>query len=84
MPTLEVKSSGIVQTVFGTGTLALAIRLDTPAEAIRNERHARLRRFNHSSYGNTSLDHGETLASESSRPALFSDCAFTFSTNPKR
>lgn len=52
---------------------ALAIQFDTPAEAIRNERNARLRRFDQSSYGNTSVDHGETLSSESVRPVALPD-----------
>ena len=55
--------------VFVSLNDALTIQFDTPAEAIRNERNARLRRFDHSSYGSTSVDHSETLASENSRPA---------------
>ncbi|MBO5722595.1 MAG: ABC transporter permease, partial [Lentisphaeria bacterium] len=55
--------------VFVSLNDALAIQFDTPSEAIRNERSARLRRFDQSSYGNTSVDHGETLASASTRPA---------------
>jgi len=54
--------------VFVSLNDALAIQFDTPAEAIRNERNARLRRFDNSVYGNTSVDHGETLSSENSRP----------------
>ncbi|MBR7139811.1 MAG: ABC transporter permease [Lentisphaeria bacterium] len=55
--------------VFVSLNDALTIQFDTPAEAIRNERNARLRRFDNSSYGSTSVDHGETLSSESARPA---------------
>ena len=40
---------------------------------IRNERNARLRRFDQSAYGNTSVDHGETLSSENSRPVALPD-----------
>ena len=54
--------------VFVSLNDALAIQFDTPAEAIRNERNARLRRFDQSSYGNTSVDHGETLSSGMIRP----------------
>ena len=55
--------------VFVSLNDALAIQFDTPAEAIRSERSARLRRFDQSAYGNTSVDHSETLAGENSRPA---------------
>ena len=55
--------------VFVSLNDALAIQFDTPAEAIRNERSARLRRFDQLSYGSTSVDHSETLTSESVRPA---------------
>ena len=55
--------------VFTSLNDALAIQFDTPAEAIRNERNARLRRFDQLSYGSTSVDHGETLVSENIRPA---------------
>lgn len=48
---------------------ALAIQFDTPAEAIRHERHARLRRFDLLSYGSTSVDHSEMLISSTNRPA---------------
>ena len=48
---------------------ALAIRNDVPPEAVREERHARLRRFDQLSYGSTSVDHREMLVSESERPA---------------
>ena len=55
--------------VFVSLNDALAVQFDTPAEAIRNERSARLRRFDLLSYGSTSVDHSETLTAESSRPA---------------
>ena len=55
--------------VFVSLNDALAVQFDTPAEAIRNERSARLRRFDESSYGNTSVDHSETLSSANVRPA---------------
>ena len=55
--------------VFVSLNDALAVQFDTSAEAIRNERSARLRRFDLLSYGSTSVDHSETLTAESSRPA---------------
>ena len=55
--------------VFVSLNDALNIQFDTPAEAIRNERNARLRRFDLLSHGSTSVDHSETLTSESQRPA---------------
>ncbi len=48
---------------------AMAIQADTPAEAIRLERHARLQRFDALPYGSTSVDHADMLMSETSRPA---------------
>ena len=59
--------------VFVTLNDALSIQFDTPAEAIRSERSARLRRFDQSAYGNTSVDHGETLAGGNGRPAALPD-----------
>ena len=55
--------------VFVSLNDALAIVSDTPPEAVRNERNARLRRFDKLAFGSTSVDHGETLTSESIRPA---------------
>ena len=55
--------------VFVSLNDALAIQNDIPPEALRGERHARLRRFDRMAYGNTSVDHRETLVSESEKPA---------------
>lgn len=55
--------------VFVSLNDALTIRFDTSAEAIRNERSARLKRFDLLPYGSTAVDHGEMLVDESVRPA---------------
>ena len=55
--------------VFVSLNDALSIQFDTPAEAVRNERNARLRRFDSLAYGSTAVDHSETLVSENIRPA---------------
>ena len=55
--------------VFVSLNDALAIQNDIPPEALRVERNARLHRFDRMAYGSTSVDHRETLVSESERPA---------------
>ena len=55
--------------VFVSLNDALAIQNDVPPEAIRGERNARLHRFDRMAYGSTSVDHRETLVSESEKPA---------------
>ena len=55
--------------VFVSLNDALAIQNDTPPEALRGERNARLRRFDRMAYGSTSVDHRETLVSASEKPA---------------
>ena len=55
--------------VFVTLNDALSIQDDTPAEAIRSEREARVRRFDSMPYGSTSAEHAETLRSPSKHPA---------------
>ena len=55
--------------VFVSLNDALAIRDHQPGEAIRHEREARVRRFEHVAYGSTAVDHAETLRSARERPA---------------
>lgn len=55
--------------VFVSLNDALAIQNDTPAEAIRTEREARVNRFDALPFGSTLPDHSETLRDDSSHAA---------------